>query len=171
MTRPLVPLALACTLLACTTESKTANASAGAAVGTISAAAPKPFDAGVPVPDTGFFSDVGGVAVTLDAGSKLDSTAVDMPDVPGKATAFDRVLAKPKAMPSEYGAIKALVEKETGHKIARVRKTAGTWLLLQFAPTPEGRDLNDQAKLVDVLKGMDEIASVEGDRLMQVNTP
>jgi hypothetical protein len=160
----------------CTTETKAADASAGAAVDA-NIAAPAPFDAGIPVPDASLLMDAGIIPVGTDAGPTIGTAPLNTPvgtiagSVPGKATAFDRILAKPKAMPKDFGVITSSVEKKTGHKVALVRRTAGTWLLFQFAPTPNGRDQGDQQKLVDVLKGMDELESVEGDRLMKIKMP
>ena len=178
--------ALACVgATGCTTETKTGTASLTDASSPSTDSDPSGADGGA-ASGTGHASDAGATdggssaanvdagAPAEDAGVKLGTTSTDdKPERPtlGKSTPFDRILVKPKAVGGDVEALKSLVEKKTGSKLALVRRTAGKWLLLQFAPTAKGRTENDQAKLVDVLKSMDDFASVEGDRLMKVKQP
>lgn len=158
---------------ACTTETQT-----GATASLVDASAPSitapvtaATDAPLAVADAGALPGiVDAGAAAIDAGATATSEAPREPKH-GTPTPFDRILVKPKAASGDVEALKALVENKTGHKLALVRRTAGKWLLLQFAPTAKGRDQSDQSKLVDVLKGMDELAAVEGDRLMKVKQP
>jgi hypothetical protein len=177
----LVPLAL--TVGACSTDNKNANvvdASSTSSVapvdaGLLATADAPDLDAGLP-PDAGDLApDAGANPVTTASVTTSDGGAggvkpnVDKED--GKGTPFDRILIKPKTQGGDAEALKSAVEKKTGHKIALMRKTAGKWFLLQFAPTSKGRTADDQSKLVDVIKSMEEIASAEGDRLMKVKQP
>ncbi len=161
--------------LACSTDNKNANV--------VDASSTSPVDAGLlaaadaPDLDAGLRADAGDL--NPDAGANPVVTAVNtgggvkpnVADGDGKSTPFDRILVKPKTQGGDADALKAAVEKKTGHKIALMRKTAGKWFLLQFAPTSKGRTADDQSKLVDVIKSMEEIASAEGDRLMKVKQP
>lgn len=176
-------VSLACAAVACSTDNKNANvvdannASGGAApvdAGLLAAADAPDLDAGMPADAGDLSPDAGAHPVTTasltatnDAGGGNVTTTSDN----GSATPFDRILVKPKVQGGDADALKAAVEKKTGHKIAMMRKTAGKWFLLQFAPTSKGRTADDQSKLVDVIKSMEEIASAEGDRLMKVKQP
>lgn len=175
---------------ACSTDPKKTD------VGDASAtSAPPPSDAGLlaaadaPDLDAGMPRDAGDLAP--DAGAQPVTTAAvtntgggEKPNVTttsnndgaapadaGTGTPFDRILIKPKVQGGDAEALKSAVEKKTGHKIALMRKTAGKWFLLQFAPTSKGRSADDQRRLVDVIESMEEIASAEGDRLMKVKQP
>ena len=184
---PIAPIALGA--LACTTEQQTvapgamlADASAVADASRARGNSPAPDGAlqGASASDAGPPADAGALDVRVDAGIEPVGAAPVAEAGPkmgasalGKSTPFDRILVKPKAT-GDAEALKALVarvEKSTGHKLALTRRTAGKWLLLQFVPTAKGRDSGDQTKLVEVLKGMDELASVEGDRLMKLKQP
>ena len=175
--------ALAC-VAACSTDNKNANvvdassaSSAPVDAGLLATADAPDLDAGMPADAGDLAPDAGANPVTTAAvtttsdggGVKPNVTTSDNPE--GKGTPFDRILVKPKTQGGDADALKAAVEKKTGHKIALMRKTAGKWFLLQFAPTSKGRTADDQSKLVDVIKSMEEIASAEGDRLMKVKQP
>ena len=156
---------LSLSLVACSTDNKSNVVDASSAV---------PVDAGLlavadaPDLDAGMPSDAGDLSP--DAGAHPVTTVAVTSVSEGKSTPFDRILVKPKT-PGDADALKSAVEKKTGHKIALMRKTAGKWFLLQFAPTSKGRTQDDQSNLVDVIRSMEEIASVEGDRLMKVKQP
>lgn len=171
---------------ACSTDTKktdVGDASATSApqptdggVGTLAAADAPDLDAGMPrdagdlAPDAGAHP-VTTAAVTNTGGGEKPNVTATATDTEGKGTPFDRILIKPKVQGGDADALKSAVEKKTGHKIALMRKTAGKWFLLQFAPTSKGRSADDQQQLVDVIKSMEEIASAEGDRLMKVKQP
>ena len=160
----ILTLALACAVGACSTDhAKTA------AVTDAGPPAPAPVvDAGAaPAHDA---RDAGMAATVHDAGAAAvasDSAASER-EPAGKATAFDRVLAKPKDAHADPDALKALVEKKLGVRVLRARKSAGKWVLFEVAPAPGGRDAAAQKKLVDALKEMDAFETVEGDRLMKI---
>jgi hypothetical protein len=166
-------------LAACSTDNKNANvvdassASSGAApvdAGLLATADAPDLDAGMPADAGDLAPDAGANPVTTAAVTTTNDGGGVKPNLPasdGKGTAFDRILVKPKVQGGDADALKSAVEKKTGHKIALMRKTAGKWFLLQFAPTSKGRTADDQSKLVDVIKSMEEIASAEGDRLVK----
>jgi hypothetical protein len=112
--------------------------------------------------------------VVADAGSEPDAGVRDAhqagrPKLPaGSATIYDRILAKPKKPEVDVDALRAEVEKKTGLKVTQARKTARTWIMLQFAPAPGGRTASQQAELVAQLQKTGLFESVEGDRLMQI---
>lgn len=181
---------LASAAVACSTDNKNANvvdannaSSANVDAGLLAAADAPDLDAGMPAdagdlsPDAGAHPvNTASVTTTNDAGGvkpngNVATTSDNGSAAEGKATLFDRILVKPKVQGGDADMLKAAVEKKTGHKIAMMRKTAGKWFLLQFAPTSKGRSADDQSKLVDVIKSMEEIASAEGDRLMKVKQP
>jgi hypothetical protein len=135
----------------------------------------QPADSGVPpvILDAGpGRSDAGPASTTATNAEPATTGTTDKPAVddkpPGKPSAWDRVLVKPKDPKVAPDDVKSMVEKKTGLKVTSVRRTAGKWILLQFAPSGDGRNAADQKKLVDVLSGMDAFASVEGDRMMVI---
>jgi hypothetical protein len=144
-------------------------ADAGSADGAADAGAP---DAGAEQAALVAPADAGrvGPAVAGGGGSR-PGTAESPPAGGGAHGAFDRVLAKPRDPGADAEALKALVEKKTGQKVALTRRTAGRWLLFQFAPKPGGRSAEDQQKIVAAMKEIDAFSSVEADRLMQVKRP
>lgn len=178
MTRSLSLLA-AIALVACSTDNKNANVAdastaspANVDAGLLAAADAPDLDAGMPADAGDLSPDAGAHPVTTAAVTNTGGgVKPNLPDGDGKGTPFDRILIKPKTQGGDADALKAAVEKKTGHKISLMRKTAGKWFLLQFAPTSKGRTADDQSKLVDVIKSMEEIASAEGDRLMKVKQP
>lgn len=162
---------------ACSTEKPTVVADANAtatspndAGSTLLADAPD-LDAGMPADAGDLTPDAGAHPVTTTGAVTAANTGGGEKPADGKGTPFDRILFKPKVQGGDPDTLKAAIEKKTGMKIVLMRKTAGKWYLVQFVPTAKGRDEGDQKKLVDVMKGMDEIASVEGDRLMKVKQP
>jgi hypothetical protein len=163
-------------LAACSTDNKNANvvdassASSGAApvdAGLLATADAPDLDAGMPSDAGDLAPDAGANPVTTAAVTTTNDGGGVKPNLEAKGTPFDRILVKPKVQGGDADALKSAVEKKTGHKIALMRKTAGKWFLLQFAPTSKGRTADDQSQLVDVIKSMEEIASAEGDRLVK----
>lgn len=117
-----------------------------------------PLDAGAPAP-----SDAGS-ARSPDAGASGASSA----SAPARASAFDRILAKPKDAAASPDELRARVEKATGQKVELVRKSARTWLLFQFAPRSPPRDDAAQRKLMGDMKDTGLFDNVDADRLMKV---
>lgn len=81
-------------------------------------------------------------------------------------TVWNRILAKAHARDLSPVDVQDMVEKATGQKVEKVRKTAGTFWLIQFAPVTPVRKKEDQQKLIDVLKATKAFATVEGDQVM-----
>lgn len=84
---------------------------------------------------------------------------------------FNRLLVKvaDKDMPPQQ--LQAFVEEKTGQKLEKVRKTAGTFWLLQFAPVQPARNKASQEQLIKKLKDTNAFAVVEGDQVMTLKTP
>lgn len=129
-------------------------------------------------------SDAGSATAALpvtDAGSATAAlTAVDAgathvgspPDArPVKSTVFDRLLAKPKERGFDPAEIEALIERRTGLDVEVARRTAGSWVMIQLAAAPGGRDQRDQQRAIEALKQLGVFEVVEGDRLMKVKVP
>lgn len=181
-------LTLGITWAACTTDQPKVD---GGSAALAAEGASSPGDAGTGVSDAGTnaaFADAGMSNQPQDGGTaSTDATDIKPTDVKpdgakpddtkpddtknAEVSPFDRILAKPKAQPFDVDALKALVEKKTGLKITKARKSAGKWVLFEFAPTSGGRGEQDQAKLVATLQEMGEFTNVEGDKLMKVKTP
>jgi hypothetical protein len=145
-------------------------------------------DAGAVVVDAGTVAvvDAGTVAAIVDAGSvPVVETLVDAgtmadgppsppttvkPDTTHPVTGFihDRLLVKPKDSASSASAIERMVEKQLGAKVQLVRRTAGTFWLVQLAPTSPPRTKQDQERAVARLKKSGTFVSVEGDQLMTI---
>ena len=141
----------ALTLIACTHKQPTPIANA--------ASAPA-------APATTTTTTTTATAATTDAGATADAAASDASS--GKATVFDRILAKAKDQSATPDALKATVEAAANAKVKSARRTAVHWLLFQFEPTASGRTADDQQKLIDALKATGVFEAVEGDRLMKV---
>jgi hypothetical protein len=82
---------------------------------------------------------------------------------------FNRVLVKTKDGKLSPAAVQELAEKVTGQKVARVRRTAGTFWLIEFeGDDKKPRDIEAQKRLVRDLDRTGAFAIVEGDQLMQL---
>jgi hypothetical protein len=100
-------------------------------------------------------------------GPSLPSTGPVLPD-PIQVTIWNRLIVKTAARdvaPEEVG---REVERITGQKVEKVRRTAGTFWLVQLAPVQPPRLKADQQKLVEQLKASGSFAIVEGDQIMTV---
>lgn len=152
--------------------------------------APVGVDAGsVEAADAGVVEGVPLVEGTVDAGHMGDAKVtsdgkpiapvvdghapvVDKDPQDGKEAAtfsvFNRILAKAKTKDMTPQKVQDLAEEATGMKVEKVRRTAGTFWLIQFAPVTPVRQQADQAKLIDKLKASGAFAIVEGDQLMKL---
>ncbi len=83
-------------------------------------------------------------------------------------TVFNRVLVKAKAKDLSQSDMQELVETALKAKVIKVRKTAGTFWLIELAPVTPARKQPDQAKLIETLKATGAFAIVEGDQLMKL---
>jgi hypothetical protein len=117
------------------------------------------------------------VETLVDAGTMADgppppptTTPRTKPDVSHPVTGFihDRLLVKPRDAASAAADIERMVEKQLGAKVTLVRRTAGTFWLVQLEPTKPPRTKQDQERAVARLKKSGTFASVEGDQLMTI---
>lgn len=84
---------------------------------------------------------------------------------------WNRVMVKVKNKDLSPSDLQETVELATGAKVEKIRKTAGTFWLVQFAPTVPHRKQADQQKLIASLKSSGAFAIVEGDQIMKIKTP
>ena len=82
---------------------------------------------------------------------------------------FNRLLVKPGVKALGPDALAALVEKATGQRVQVVRRTAGTFFLVQMAPTSPVRTRADQQRLIRVLDQTGAFTVVEADQLMTIH--
>ena len=82
---------------------------------------------------------------------------------------FNRLLVKPGVKALGLDALAALVEKATGQSVQVVRRTAGTFFLVQMAPTSPVRTRADQQRLIRVLDKTGAFTVVEADQLMTIH--
>lgn len=131
-------------------------------------------DAGAIVVDAG---EVPTVDAIVDAGTMADvpppspsPTPTAKPDASHPVTGFihDRLLVKPKDTSLSSANIERMVEKQLGVKVQLVRRTAGTFWLVQLAPSSPPRTKQDQERAVARLKKSGTFVSVEGDQLMTI---
>ena len=141
---------------------------AGAVV--VDAGAPAPVDGGsVPtvetIVDAGTMADVPSPPPTPPP---LETTA--KPDTTHPVTGFihDRLLVKPKDGALSAADIERMVEKQLSAKVKTVRRTAGTFWLVQLAPTTPPRTIDDQRRVIEQLQAVGAFSVVEGDQLMQL---
>ncbi len=80
----------------------------------------------------------------------------------------NRLLVKPKDKALSPDALEKLASKATGKRVERVRRTAGTFFLVQFAPTTPPRTKVDQQRLITALQKTGAFTVVEGDQLMTI---
>jgi hypothetical protein len=137
-------------------------------------------DAGVVVPavvDAGVV-DVPVVETQVDAGHLGDgavdagrAAAVRGEAAPSGASVaiFNRLLVKPGVKALGQDALETLVEKATGQRVQSVRRTAGTFWLVQMAPTSPPRTRADQQRLIRVLNQSGAFTVVEADQLMTIH--
>jgi hypothetical protein len=132
--------------------------------------------------DAGLMVDAGEVPTVdaiVDAGTMADvsppsppspPTATATPDRTHPVSGFihDRLLVKPKDAALSAANLERMVEKQLGAKVKLVRRTAGTFWLVQLEPTRPPRTKQDQAKAVARLQKSGTFASVEGDQLMTI---
>jgi hypothetical protein len=93
---------------------------------------------------------------------------IEHPERP-PVTVFDRIMIKPAPdFLKAPDALKALIEKSTGMKVASARRTAGTWVLVVFETVDHPRTVEDQAALIATLKKTEGILKAEGDRILKL---
>ena len=135
-------------------------------------------DAGVPVVIDAGVVDVPVVETQVDAGHLGDgavdagrAAAVRGEAAPSGASVaiFNRLLVKPGVKALGPDALAALVEKATGQRVQVVRRTAGTFFLVQMAPTSPARTRADQQRLIRVLDQTGAFTVVEADQLMTIH--
>jgi hypothetical protein len=147
----------------------------------VPAVVPVVVDAGGVVPavviDAGVV-DVPVVETQVDAGHLGDgavdagrAAAVRGEAAPSGASVaiFNRLLVKPDVKALGPDALAALVEKATGQRVQVVRRTAGTFFLVQMAPTSPARTRADQQRLIRVLDKTGAFTVVEADQLMTIH--
>jgi hypothetical protein len=81
---------------------------------------------------------------------------------------FNRLLVKPGVKALGQDALETLVEKATGQRVQSVRRTAGTFWLVQMAPTSPPRTRADQQRLIRVLNQSGAFTVVEADQRMTI---
>lgn len=131
-------------------------------------------DAGTAVPvveqqvDAGHMGDAdhGDAGSAKPAGVDADGSGPKKPTVdPIQVTIFNRLLVKPKEKLSP-AQVQEIAEDVTGEKVETVRRTAGTFFLIQFSPTTPPRTAKEQKALIAKLQKSFSI--VEGDQIMTI---
>jgi hypothetical protein len=92
------------------------------------------------------------------------------PDMTHPVTGFihDRLLVKPKDASLSAANLERMVEKQLSAKVQMVRRTAGSFWLVQLSPTSPPRTKQDQERAVARLEKSGTFAHVEGDQLMTI---
>lgn len=109
-----------------------------------------------------------GAPPAADAGFLLDAgTGATPARAAAPATAFDRVLVKPKDASMSANDVMERAARATGAPVTLARKSARTWFLVQFAPRDPPRDAAAQQKLIDALRGTGLFEKLEADRMMK----
>lgn len=174
----LVPLSalLAASAACCTaqqagTTAPTNEPQGAAAVTADAGAGPTAAAPGSSMPATDPAADASSSAATEAMPVELPAAAeaqrgADVPESP-----FDRILVKPRIQGTTAEDVKVVVEQETGLAVVRVRRTAGSWYLVQLAPAEAGRSPEAQRALLQKLLAGGEFEHVEADRLVQVKAP
>jgi hypothetical protein len=120
--------------------------------------------------DAGHASDQ--VASPPDGSSAVGSGSPGRPPPvkvdPIQVTIFNRVLARTKARDLHPGQVQELAAQLTKQKVERARRTAGTFWLIQFAPTTPPRGKAEQQQLIEQLKAGGDFEFVEADQIMTV---
>ena len=142
-----------------------------AGVVVVDAAPPAPVDAGsVPtvetIVDAGTMADVPPPTTT----TLPPPTTTAKPDATHPVTGFihDRLLVKPKDASLSAVSLERMVEKQLSAKVQTVRRTAGSFWLVQLSPTSPPRTKQDQERAVARLQKSGAFADVEGDQLMTI---
>ena len=136
------------------------------------------------------FTDAGAAAATTDAGAipvvteqvdaghmgdvqvnTVDGHAPVGPDLALKVQIFNRIMVKVAAKDMNPDELRSFVEDKTGQKLDKVRRTAGTFWLLQFTPVNPARTKAAQEALIQKLKDTKAFVVVEGDQVMTLKTP
>jgi hypothetical protein len=115
----------------------------------------------------GVTSGVTGAGDLARSGPKIGQPAPVAVD-PIQVTIFNRVLAKAKTRDLNPGRVQELAESLTQQKVERARRTAGTFWLIQFAPTTPPRGKAEQERLVQQLKAGGDFEFVEPDQVLTV---
>ncbi|MBM4282906.1 MAG: hypothetical protein FJ137_19860 [Deltaproteobacteria bacterium] len=198
MRRPLSVVVVALAVVvgasaACHTDEPRRGDDAGALTSPSSTAPPSPTPSAATSADAGVVVDAGSdatgavpvVDAVVDAGHLSDApatgTATTMPTGavgigrpppvkvdPITVTIFNRVLAKTKTRDLNPGQVQELAASLTGQKVERARRTAGTFWLIQFAPTTPPRGKAEQQQLIAQLKAGGDFEFVEADQVMTV---
>jgi hypothetical protein len=170
-----VSLAIAIVASACTTDAPKPDDA-----GDVVAEPAAPTDAGAPVATA---EPVPTVETQVDAGHVGDAPAavVATPDAvntpiapaakvdPIQVTIFNRVIVRPLEKGLTMQAVQEIAENATGQKVETIRRTAGVFWLLQFAPTTPPRTKADQQQLIaDLTAKTQAFKSVEGDQVMTI---
>jgi hypothetical protein len=87
---------------------------------------------------------------------------------PLQVTIFNRILARAKTRDLNPGQVQELAERLTKQKVDKTRRTAGTFWLIQFAPTTPPRGKAEQQRLIEQLKSGGDFEFVEADQVMTV---
>jgi hypothetical protein len=137
-----------------------------------------PVAAAEPVPTVETQVDAGHVG---DAPAVPSEAAVATPDPvntplapvakvdPIQVTIFNRVMVRPTEKGLTMQAVQEIAENATGQKVESIRRTAGVFWLLQFAPTTPPRTKAEQQQLIADLKAKTQaFKSVEGDQVMTI---
>ena len=115
---------------------------------------------------------VGDAAPVPAEGAAMGSSGVGRPPPiavdPIQVTIFNRILAKAKTRDLNPGQVQELAEQLTKQKVDKTRRTAGTFWLIQFAPTTPPRGKAEQQKLIEQLKAGGDFEFVEADQIMTV---
>ena len=101
------------------------------------------------------------VVIEGDSGKGADNDPLQL-------TVWNRVLVKAKSKDLSPADLQDLVEQATQAKVAKVRRTAGTFWLVEFTAVTPVRKPADQAKLIEALKGSGAFVVVEGDQVMKL---
>jgi hypothetical protein len=113
---------------------------------------------------------IGDAPAVPDEGAAMGSSGVGKPPPvvvdPIQVTIFNRILAKAKTRDLNPGQVQELAEQLTKQKVERARRTAGTFWLIQFAPTTPPRGKAEQQKLIEQLKAGGDFEFVEADQVM-----
>jgi hypothetical protein len=80
----------------------------------------------------------------------------------------DRLLVKPKDASLSAANLERMVEKQLSAKVQTVRRTAGSFWLVQLSPTSPPRTKQDQERAIARLEKSGTFAHVEGDQLMTI---
>lgn len=161
--------------------------SAGDAGGDASSSGTADANADVPLVqdevDAGHIDDTDGDHIDAGTGGEAgaEGIAVDGPGTPPghtgpkvdpiQVTIFNRLLVKPKDSALGAGQVQAIAEAATGATVAKVRRTAGTFWLVEFAPTSPPRKAAEQKALIAALQKQGGFTVVEGDQIMTIKQP